>query len=130
MPAAELLAVVASLSATVHATDVEPGVVRLDLLDVPEERRGHGLARDALALITRWADETSTSIVLTATYGLGADIARLLMLFLSYGFVPVEATPLHEVRMRREPFALVPARLVDGPLALFAKRMNAEQATA
>lgn len=83
--------------------------MRLDLLSVPEELRGRGCARDALTHITRWADETGTVIVLTATFALGAHIQRLVALYMSFRFAPIEVTGTHEVRMRRAPLVLVPA---------------------
>ena len=111
MPAESLRSVIASMSATVHVSDEEPGVVRLDLLLVPEELRGRGCARDALSHIADWADENATVIVLTATFALGATLRRLLSLYIEYGFIPVEMTPLYEVPMRREPRALIPTML-------------------
>lgn len=115
MSAEDLRTAVSSLSTTVHVSDEAPGVVRLDLLSVPEDLRGRGCARDALAHITGWADATATVIVLTATYGLGADIQRLVLLYMGFGFVPQEITKLQEVRMRRDPRALVTATLLPGP---------------
>lgn len=107
----DLRHVVAQLCATVHVSDVEPGVVRMDLISVPEELRGNGFARQALACVCSWADETGTVVLLTATYGLGADVRRLVLLYMAYRFLPVEVTALHEVRMRRTPLALVPAHI-------------------
>ena len=109
MSAADLRPVVASLSTIVHASDEADAVVRIDLLFVPEEIRGRGCARDALTQIAQWADETGTALVLTATYGLGANITRLVALYMQHGFTVVEITDLNEVRMRRDPLALVPA---------------------
>lgn len=109
MSAEELRSVAASLTATIHVTDVAPGVVSLDLLAVPEDARGRGHARDALTAIAEWADRTGTAVLVTATFGLGADIRRLVVLYVSFGFRPTEVTTLCEVRMRREPLSLVPA---------------------
>lgn len=111
MPAENLRTILASLSATIHVSDEAPGVVRLDLLSVPEQLRGRGCARDALTRISEWADETGTVIVLTATFALGAHIQRLVALYMSYRFVPIEVTTTHEVRMCRSPLVLVPATL-------------------
>ena len=115
MPAENLRTILASLSTTVHISDVEPGIVRLDLISVPEELREQGCARDALAQIAQWADETATIVVLTATFALGANLRRLIELYMSVGFTPVEMTPLYEVPMRREPRAQVPALIPEGP---------------
>lgn len=113
MPAENLRAILASLSTTVHISDVDPGVVRLDLILVPEELRGRGCARDALAQITQWADESGTIVVLTATFALGASLPRLVELYMGFGFIPLGMTELYEVPMRREPRVLVPAIALD-----------------
>lgn len=115
------MTVVASLSTIVHASDEADAVVRIDLLSVPEELRGRGCARDALTQISQWADETGTALVLTATYGLGANITRLVALYMEHGFTPVEITALQEVRMRRDPLALIPAVQLAGPSGLSAE---------
>lgn len=117
MSADHLRRAVASLSTTIHVSDDSPGVVRIDLISVPEELRGRGCARDALGQIAQWADETATQMVLTATYGLGADITRLVHLYMTFGFTPTDLTPLGEVRMRRDPHALVPASVSAAPPA-------------
>lgn len=118
MPAEELRVITASLSATIHVSDEAPGVVRLDLLSVPDDLRGRGCAREALEQITQWADETGSAIVLTATYALGANIPRLLNLYMRHGFTPIEVTELHEVRMLRQPRVLTAVPLREAPRIL------------
>lgn len=104
MPAAapDLLAVVASLSATVHAHDQGDGTVHIDLLSVPADLRGRGCARQALDTITVWADTSQVTLTLTATSALGSSVRRLLALYREYGFAPTSMNNAGEVSMRRK----------------------------
>jgi len=103
MPAEALRRELASLSATVHVSDTDSGVVSVDLLSVPAELRGRGCAHAALDAIAEWADRTATTLTLTATYALGANVKGLLALYTRHGFTPTELLETREVRMRRTP---------------------------
>lgn len=109
MPAEELRRELASLSTTVHVSDVEAGVVNIDLISVPAELRGRGCATDALTRITGWADRTGTTLTLTATYSLGSNVKRLLGLYKRHGFTPTVLLPTREVQMRRTPTGETPS---------------------
>lgn len=95
----------ASLSATLHISDVTPGVISIDLILVAAELRGRGCARRALEVVIAWADEAQVTVLLTATPAFGASVARLVRLYSSFGFTPTAKDGLGGTDMMRRPAA-------------------------
>ncbi|WP_018185907.1 GNAT family N-acetyltransferase [Microbacterium sp. 77mftsu3.1] len=104
MPLEDLRRELASLSGTVHLSrDDYSGAVSIDLISVPADLRGRGCARQALDIITAWADRHDETITLEATPNFGSDIRRLIGLYSRYGFAIVCTVGRTDVAMERTP---------------------------
>lgn len=60
----------------------------LDMISVPKDKRGQGLARSVMQELVDAADETGRPMALSPTGDLGSSKARLIAFYRSFGFVP------------------------------------------
>jgi predicted GNAT family N-acyltransferase len=74
-------------SVTFHLNGSEDDYVVLDLISVPKNLRGQGVAKEIMQKLVDTADQNSWNLALTPSNDFGASKPRLEAFYRSYGFV-------------------------------------------